>query len=282
MPAALLLSKDSHGLAFAEDPVEDEYAENEEDTDAEVETEGETEVAEEEDDTSQPTASTEAETIVLFTKPAVAPGIVPDLPAGNVAEFLVSFTNKGNKDFVLEAMDASFRYPQDFSFYIQNFTAVAFNRQVKPNHQQTVMYSFIPAEAFSQRAFGLVINLYYKDLEGSPYMDSVFNETVNVIELDTGLDGETFFLYLFLAACVVLLLVLGQQLLSSFGRKRSSKSAPVVRPTVEMGTHNPNDVDYDWLPKETLQELSRSPKRSPKTSPRQRKAKRGAGSGSDE
>ena len=42
------------------------------------------------------------------------------MPAGALVKFLVGFTNKGEKDFVVETMEASFRYPQDYSFYIQN------------------------------------------------------------------------------------------------------------------------------------------------------------------
>jgi len=49
---------------------------------------------------------------------------------------------------------------------------------------------------------------------------------------------------------------------------------------VEMGTQN-SDVDYDWLPKETLQNLNKSPRRSPKQSPRQRRNLRSSGSKDD-
>lgn len=66
-----------------------------------------------------------------------------------------------------------------------------------------------------------------------------------------GLDGETFFLYVFLAAGIVLLLVIGQQTLLSVGRKRTTRKAPV-----ETGTSNPNNVDYDWIPQQTLSTLS--------------------------
>lgn len=68
-----------------------------------------------------------------------------------------------------------------------------------------------------------------------------------------GFDGETFFLYVFLAAAVVLLLVIGQQTLLSVGKNKrpAKKSAPV-----ETGTSNPNNVDYDWLPAQTLASLS--------------------------
>lgn len=60
--------------------------------------------------------------------------------------------------------------------------------------------------------------------EGRVYSEAVFNETINIVEVDEGLDGETFFLYLFLAAGVVLLLVLGQQGLASMGKRRGGGS----------------------------------------------------------
>ena len=45
---------------------------------------------------------------------------VTDLPAGQTVKLLVGFSNKGSQDFIVESMDAAFRYPQDYSFYIQN------------------------------------------------------------------------------------------------------------------------------------------------------------------
>lgn len=73
----------------------------------------------------------------------------------------------------------------------------------------------------------------------------------------SGLDGETFFLYVFLAAGVVLLLVIGQQTLLSVGKKRPSTTTTRKAAPVETGTSNPNNVDYDWLPKQTLASLSK-------------------------
>lgn len=86
-----------------------------------------------------------------------------ELPAGNIIEFLVGFTNKGENDFVLESLDASFRYAMDFNFYIQNFSTFTFNKVVKPKHEATLAYSFIPSESFAGRPFGLNVNLNYKD-----------------------------------------------------------------------------------------------------------------------
>ncbi|CAN7988044.1 unnamed protein product [Ixodes hexagonus] len=207
-------------------------------------------VTEQEDDGSQPLKpSPDGDTFLLFTKPL---GFQSKLPAGKEVHFLVGFTNKGNKDFVLDTIDASFRYPMDFSFYIQNFTTIGYNKVVKPKQQATLSYSFFASESFSARPFGLAVNLMYRDAEGAPYLDAVFNETVEVVEVDEGLDGETFFLYMFLATCLVLLLVAGQQFLGSVSKKK-----PAAKQKVEMGTQNVNDVDYDWLPKETLNDLSK-------------------------
>jgi len=190
--------------------------------------------------------------------------------------FLVGFANKGTKDYVVDSMDASFRYAQDFSFHLQNFTAIAYNRVVKPKQEVTLAYQFFVSEAYSARPYGFTVNLFYRDVDGNQYMNAVFNETVSIIELDEGLDGETFFLYIFLAAVMVLVAVGAQQFFVSFSKKHISSSS---KQKPEMGTSNPNDVDYDWLPEETLNNFNKSPK--VRQSPRQRRVKRGTGFADD-
>jgi len=218
---------------------------------------------EEEEEEEKPLkASPDADTHILFTKPTNT-----DFPAGAPVRFLIGFTNKGEKDFTVDSMEASFRYPQDYSFYIQNFTAVRYEKLIEPSRQATFEYGFTPSETFSSRPFGLVINLNYKDADGNLFRDAVFNETVTITEPDEGLDGETFFMYLFLAAIVVLLIVGAHQLFATFGKKRLSKPKKYV----EMGTQNKSDIDYDWIPKENLNMMNN---KSPKTSPRSRKAKK--------
>lgn len=101
-------------------------------------------------------------------------------------EFLVGFRNKGQQVFVLDTLDASFRYPMDFNFFIQNFSAIVYNRKVAPTQEATLAYSFIPSEAFAGRPFGLNINLVYHDVEGNIFQEAVFNETVQIIELEEG------------------------------------------------------------------------------------------------
>jgi translocon-associated protein subunit alpha len=266
-------SADRFMVKAVEDELDDELVDVETE-EAAVTTEGETE------EEAEITTSPHADTRLLFTKPLFSPGVQFELPGGLPVEFLVGFANKGEDEFVVETVEASFRYPMDFNYYIQNFSAIAYNAVVKPGHDSTISYSFVPSDTFAGRPFGLNIALNYRDANGIQYTEAVFNETVLIIEVDEGLDGETFFLYVFLAAIVVLLLVLGQQFLGTVGKKRR---APTQRKQVETGTSNSNDVDYDWLPAETLKQLQASPNskvgsKSPKQSPRQRKAKRSVGS----
>ncbi|KAK9711137.1 Translocon-associated protein (TRAP), alpha subunit [Popillia japonica] len=263
-------------LSYAEeDPLEDEA-----EVEGEVDIEPAGEVEEEEEEVKN-RASPDADTTLLFVKPVSTGSSQLELPGGVPVEFLVGFKNKGEQDFILETIDASFRYPMDFTYYIQNFSAIHYNRIVKPTHEATLAYSFVPSETFAGRPFGLSINLNYRDETGAFFQEAVFNETVQIIELEEGLDGETFFLYVFLAAGVVLLLVIGQQTLLSVGRKLGRKRTS-RKPAVETGTSNPNNVDYEWLPKQTLQNMNKEKQKSPKSpkqqSPRQRKAKRSTGS----
>ncbi|TEA14762.1 hypothetical protein DBR06_SOUSAS3110080, partial [Sousa chinensis] len=252
LPATLLLrGRPGGSLAAAQDLTEDEETVEDsviedEDDEAEVEEDEPTDLAEdkeEEDVSGEPEASPSADTTILFVKGE-------DFPANNIVKFLVGFTNKGTEDFVVESLDASFRYPQDYQFYIQNFTALPLNTVVPPQRQATFEYSFIPAEPMGGRPFGLVINLNYKDLNGNVFQDAVFNQTVTVIEREDGLDGETIFMYMFLAGLGLLVVVGLHQLLESRKRKR-----PIQK--VETGTSSQSDVDMSWIPQETLNQISK-------------------------
>lgn len=270
MPLTVILTNNLS--VRAEDAVEEDAVEGEEDDDDEATVESDeavpdlggdvTEGEAEETSTPEVTSSPHAKTSILFVRPVKT----SDLAAGQPVSFLVGFENAGEGDFVIDTMEASFRYPQDFSYHIQNFTQYRYERVVEPSRQATLHYIFTPHEAFQGRPFGLVVMLNYHDDIGQHFSEAVFNETITVVEPEVGLDGEAFFMYIMLAAVGVLLLIGVQQLLSGVAKKRSS--AP--KPAVEMGTQNKGDVDFDWLPKEHVQKLS------PRVSPGRRRAKRGA------
>merc|ERR1719309_1882532 len=158
--------------------------------------------------------------MILFTKPPGTTNL--ELPAGQVSEFLVGFTNKGEQEMVVDSVEASLRYPMDFTYHIQNFSAIAYTKVVKPKQQATVAYSFVPADAFAGRPIGLVINLQYRDSLGNMFIDPVFNETVQIVEFDEGFDTETFFMYVTIGGSLVLLLFLGVYLFSGGSKKKAS------------------------------------------------------------
>ncbi|CAF96840.1 unnamed protein product [Tetraodon nigroviridis] len=213
------------------------------------------------DETDEKTLSShpDADTTIIFVTGE-------EFPANEIVKFLVGFTNKGSQDFTVRSLEASFRYPQDFQFYIQNFTALPLDTVVQPKAQASFEYSFIPAQPMAGRPFGLVILLNYLDSEGGVFQTAVYNQTVTITETEEGLDGETMFMYIFLGGLVVLMLFGMYQVLETRTRKR-------IPLKVEKGTGGMNDVDISWIPQETLNAMNKA---SPKASPRKR-AKRAAG-----
>uniref|UniRef100_A0A2P2HXY3 Translocon-associated protein subunit alpha n=1 Tax=Hirondellea gigas TaxID=1518452 RepID=A0A2P2HXY3_9CRUS len=256
LPFVLSFTDPGRVFARAEDPIEDDVIDDEEEgqvTGGEVEA-GEEEEGGEEVDKKQ--GSNDIDVTILFTNPQ-GPGT--ELPAGKLVEFLMGVYNSGDREFVIDTGEASFRYPMDFNYYIQNFTVVPYNKVVKPQQEATVMYSFYPAEVFAGRPLGLQINLAYHDADGEDFVEAIFNSTVNIVEIDEGLEVETFFLYVFLLAFSVLLLVVGHTVLTSLGitvgKKGGSKKQH--QNSIEIGTNNKHGVDYDWLPDQLKVELKK-------------------------
>jgi len=204
--------------------------------------------------------SPDAQVSILFTSPENS----RDLIAGKIVKYLVGFANRGEKDFIINFAETSFRYPMDFSYYIQNYTAARYNRAVSPKQEATFDYAFIPHESFIGRPLGLVVELQYVDQDGQTFIHTVFNETVNIVEDESAFSTETGFLYLVFAGLGVLLLLLGQHFLSKFTRK-STTSWQSSSSTEEVGT-NKNEVDFEWIPADYL--AKKSPKPS---SPRNRR-----------
>merc|ERR1719431_2501247 len=139
-------------------------------------------------------------------------------------------------------------------------------------------YSFSPGELAGGRAFGFSILVNYKDVEGNLFQDAVYNQTVQVEENDDDVDTETFFMYLMLSGMGALGVLAIYHLSGSKSKKtkRSPASAASSTPGFETGTAN-GPVDYEWIPKETLQVLQKTP--SPRSA--RRRAKKAAASASE-
>jgi len=210
------------------------------------------------------TAAQDVSTVFKLTQPEE--GL--DLVAGKVVKFLIGFQNKGEKEFIVRFSETSFRYPMDYSYSVQNFTAARYDRVVGAKQEATFVYAFIPNEAFASRPFGLVVNIHYEDKEGNIYSSNVYNQTVNILEDDTGFNTETGFLFLLFAAFIGVLALVSQQFLGKLGRKAGLTKK---RTTVEVGTNKKGEVDFEWIPRQVR---NANDKKSPKPgSPRVKKNK---------
>lgn len=229
---------------LAEDPVENEQPSSSDDmdtvvTDAPVE--------------KGPVASDDADVTFLFTRPAVEKPY--EFAIGKEVHFLVGFKNKAQKDFNLNTMDASFRYALDFSYTLQNFSYSPF-RTVEPNQETTLGYTFFISEQYAARTYGFTVNLLYSDKDGVQYQNTVFNETVTLIETDEGLDSESFFLYILLAGFVALI---GYGLNQLYIKYVNPSRRSSIKPKAEQEkTTNTKEVDYDWLPPSMVANLKKT------------------------
>lgn len=201
-----------------------------------------------------PIASDDADVTFMFTRPIVDKPY--EFAIGKEVHFLVGFKNKAQNDFHINTMDASFRYALDFSYTLQNFSSYPYNRVVEPNQETTLGYTFFVSEQYAARAYGFTVNLLYSDKDGVQYQNTVFNETVTLVEIDEGLDGESVFLYIVLLGLLGLVGYGLRQLYIKYVQPtRRSTSKPKVEPEK---TTNTKEVDYDWLPPSMVANLKKT------------------------
>lgn len=224
-------------------------------------------VEEEVEEEEEVTSHKDVNTAILFQS-----GFEPVVTAGKKAKGYIHFSNGGSNSFVVTNIDGSFRYPQDYSYTIQNFSSIHPNKVVDAGKESSFSYLFTPGELAGGKSFGLSIIVNYKDLEGNFYQDAVFNQTIQVEENDDDVDTETFFMYLMLTGLGALAILGLYHVTSSKTKrtKRSQSSSNVTNGGLEIGTTG-GPVDYGWIPQETLKVLQKTP--SPRLS--RRKGKKG-------
>ncbi|CAF1238273.1 unnamed protein product [Rotaria magnacalcarata] len=224
----------------------------------------------EDEDPNRIPSSPDFRSVYVFIQPAKA----NELVAGKLTRLLVGARNNGTQNFVVESIEGSLRYPQDFSYYIQNFTSLRADKALEPSLESTFEYLFMPSETFNGRPMGLVVVINYRNSEGKRFQNVVFNQTINLTEADEGFDGETFFLYIFLGAILVLLGFVAYQYLLSNRIKRVTGKPSSQN---QLGNQQvKGSYDVDWIPKHHLTQS-----RSPKKNPSQRKSRKTASDASE-
>jgi translocon-associated protein subunit alpha len=181
------------------------------------------------------------------------------ITAGKISELLVSFkvNEDAVDDYVIGMIEGGFHYPQDWSYKVQNFSAIRYSRKLTAGQEATFMYPFMPAELAGGRSYGLQLNIHYHANAEPPraYSEALFNKTIEVSENLDNAAAEQFFMFL-------TLLALGGIAAAFFLKQFSTKKKPVT--VVEVGTTG--KFDESWIPKGHLKSTENvSPSTSPKT-----------------
>lgn len=256
---------------------------------------------------------------LLFTDPPGL-GIVPrsssivplEVPVGRPVRVLVAFKHTGTggekpvKEFTLDGVAGALRYPSDYSYYIQNFTALRLDRVVEAEREATISYAFMPALQLSSRPYGLTIRVFYHDTEGQTYVQTVMNETVQLIEWESPntnrwVDTEAIFMYLVVLCVLALGCLTFYHLWQSYAPKKfrshkkvfssqtsgsskfqsspgsaGSDSVEDVAMQAALADARAKGVNVDWIPKEHL--VRKGVRQSPRETVKQRKQRRDVGS----
>eukprot|EP00056_Hartaetosiga_gracilis_P001868 m.48133 g.48133 ORF g.48133 m.48133 type:complete len:276 (+) comp10814_c0_seq5:129-956(+) len=126
-----------------------------------------------------------------------------EFPVGSIATAFVGVHNKGDTPFILSGVDGSIRHPLDYSQAFQNFTPSNFELGIEAGTEITVEYLFRPADRFEPRDFILNIDLHFHSEEEHVFINSVFNETVTLVDAETQFDLKQTFVYLVVVAAAL-------------------------------------------------------------------------------
>jgi len=170
------------------------------------------------------------------------------IPPGQEVPIIIGFRNNGEKVYNITHVDASFNYPQDYSYFIQNFTEQYYHYMIGPSEEITVEYTIYPDPLLDMRDFGLVVSVFYHDgtsqQVGNNYTNVVFNKTIDIVEVDAGFDPQTLFAYIAVLAVLGLVGYVVYRNLASWS-KRQKKGKGAGKANVEAKVEKV--LDNDWL-----------------------------------
>jgi len=200
-------------------------------------------------------ASPDAKTAFVFPSSGTKTFVI-----GDVIPVVLGFTNKGERNFNITSIAAYLKYPQDWRYFLQNYTRFWYGEIVPPGETHSFVYSFFPDPMLEPREFGLQVNVFYTDSAGENYTSVFYNGSFHLIESNEGLDAQTLFTYVG---------ILGVAGLIGFGVYKAGRSATKKRfpkQRVEYGTQQKDVIDNEWL--EGTAAAKSSGSRSPKTKPK--------------
>jgi len=220
---------------------------------------------------SQGTANvTEPEPIVLTASPFITTTyIFPQYPTrkiviGSEIDVIVGVTNTGDEVFNVTEISAALRYPQDWRYFIQNYTKQIHSVLVRPKEQHSFHYKFTPDALLEPRDFGFSAQIFYHDLEGNNFTSYFYNSTIPLIESNEPMDFQTVFTYIGIVGVAGLVLFI---IYKSVAEKKTRRPK-----RVETGTVQNRVIDDEWL-EGTHARPTKSPKSQRSPSPKPKKDK---------
>jgi len=129
--------------------------------------------------------------------------LFPDAPLGNiesgkVGTILIGISNNGDSEYTIHTLEASFRYPFDFSQVLQNFTTYRYGVHLKPGEQTTISYKWPIRALYEPAEFGFSVLVNYEDSDGILYQSAGFNKTILVVDpIKSAFDFEVLFIFIF-------------------------------------------------------------------------------------
>jgi len=216
------------------------------------------------------TAENKTEELIIIEEPVIGPS--PDVstyfvfPSSSVKSFtvgsgipvVVGFQNHGNTLFNVTTIFASLMYPQDWRYYIQNYTKEYYGEVVASSELRSFLYTFYPDPMLDPRDFGLTVKVFYTDPEGGNFTSVVYNNSITLTEAGGSFDAQTLFTYVGIVGVAGLVGFGIYKVARGFSKKRPRK--------VEYGTQS-TVVDNEWLEGTAAMRSSKSPK-SPRTKPK--------------
>jgi len=214
----------------------DEDGDDEESVPETAQHEHEAEVDDDGEDIDEAAATEPEEQEVLSASDSVVTTFLfPDfldkkLPVGGKVTVLVGFSNRGSSVYNLTHIGASLHSPFDYNYYIQNFTYREVDSLIEPGEEGTIEYSFTPDKSLEPLEFHLSLTLYYNDTTNNQfYRNAIINGTVELVDLNSGLDVKTVFQYILAIAGLLLAGYIGLNLTGSLNKggviERGTRSA---------------------------------------------------------
>jgi len=191
---------------------------------------------------------------------------------GEQITLLVNFRNRGDNVFNITYVHASLRSAFDYSYMINNFSAWPVDVSVGPSQEASIEYNFKPGD-LEPAEFWFSAVVFYNN-SNDVYANTIYNGTVELIELRSGSEVRRLFTYVLVFATLGLVAYVVLQLNKTIKTKKPT--------TVERGTIERADVQV-YTPKTKAAPVKRKSKTASKEkSPRVKKASGSAEEADDE